>query len=270
LRRDGYSVEIIVTGDEILFGRVLDTNSHWLAERVTELGARLRRVTCIGDEFGEIGGALLEALKRGSDLIIMTGGLGPSEDDLTVEAIARAVGRDVVHDQGTVEKIRRSYAERGVHDMARGERMARVVDGAKAIPNPVGMAAGMMLPVGGSTVITFPGIPAEMRAMFVESVAQLIEEGAPTKFVAEAVTARIVFRDFFPIYREMQQDHPDIYIKNAATPPMGAKERLNVHDIKVDLVVESSSREESRVKMAEILDDFRRRIEGGGGLLLVD
>lgn len=270
MRRDGYSVEIIVTGDEILFGRILDTNSHWLAERVTELGARLRRVTCVGDEFGEIGGVLLEALERGSDMIIMTGGLGPSADDLTVEAIARAVGRDVVHDQGAIENIRRSYAERGFHDSARGERMARVVDGAKAIPNPVGMAVGMMLPVGGSTVVTFPGIPVEMRAMFDESVAQFIEEGAPTKFVAEAVTARIVFRDFFPIYREMQQDHPDIYIKNAATPPMGAEERLKVHDIKVDVVVESSNREESQAKMAEVLDDFRRRIEGGGGLLLVD
>ena len=270
MRRDGYSVEIIVTGDEILFGRILDTNSHWLAERVTELGARLRRVTCVGDEFGEIGGVLLEALERGSDLIIMTGGLGPSADDLTVEAIARAVGRDVVHDQGAIEKIRHSYAERAFHDTARGERMARVVDGAKAIPNPVGMAVGMMLPVGASTVVTFPGIPVEMRAMFDESVAQLIEEGAPTKFVAEAVTARIVFRDFFPIYREMQQDHPDIYIKNAATPPMVAEERLKVHDIKVDVVVESSNREGSQAKMVEVLDDFRRRIEGGGGLLLVD
>jgi hypothetical protein len=68
----------------------------------------------------------------------------------------------------------------------------------------------------------------------------------------------------------MQRDHPDIYIKNAATPPMGAGERLKVHDIKVDVVVESSSREGSRAKMAEVLDEFRRRIEGGGGLLLVD
>jgi molybdenum cofactor synthesis domain-containing protein len=270
MRRDGYCIEIIVTGDEILFGRIFDTNSHWLAERVTELGARLRRVTCVGDEIGEIGSVLLEALERESDLIIMTGGLGPSEDDLTVEAISRAVGRDVVHDQGTVEKIRRSYSERGVHDTARGERMARVVDGAKAIPNPVGMAVGMMLPVGGSTVITFPGIPEEMKAMFNESVAQVIEEGTPTKFAAEAVTARIVFRDFFPIYRKMQQDYPDIYIKNAATPPMGAEERLMVHDIKVDIVVESSSRDESVVKISEILDEFRHRLESGGGILLVD
>jgi molybdenum cofactor synthesis domain-containing protein len=261
MRREGYGVEIIVTGDEILFGRIHDTNSYWLARRVAELGAHLRR---------EIAGVLRETLGRSNDLIMFTGGLGPSEDDLTVEAISLAVGRDVVLDQGTVEKIRRIYASRGIHDTVRGERMAHVVDGSRAIPNPVGMSAGMVLPVGETTVVTVPGIPAEMQAMFDGSVAPMIEERATTRFAAETVTARIVFRDFFPIYRQMQADYPGVYIKNAATPPEGPEERLRVKDIKVDVVVESATREESRALLGAVLEDFRGRLEEQSGSLLVD
>lgn len=270
MRREGYGVEIIITGDEILFGRIHDTNSYWLARRVAELGAHLRRVTCVGDDVDEIAGVLCEVLGRSNDLVIFTGGLGPSEDDLTVEAISQAVGREVVLDQGTVEKIRRIYASRGIHDTARGERMARVVDGSRAIPNPVGMSAGMVLPVGETTVVTFPGIPAEMQAMFDGSVAPMIEERATTRFAAETVTARIVFRDFFPIYRQMQADYPGVYIKNAATSPEGPEERLRVRNIKVDVVVESATREESRALLGAVLEDFRGRLEGQGGSLLVD
>ena len=140
--RDGYYVEVISTGDEILFGRIVDTNSSWIARRVAELGAPLRRVTSVGDDLGEISGVLREALGRGPDLVLFTGGLGPSEDDLTVEAIGLALDRDVVFDQGSVERIRRRYAERGIRSTARGERMARVVDASRALENLVGMAKG--------------------------------------------------------------------------------------------------------------------------------
>jgi len=97
MQRDGYNLEVIVTGDEVLFGRIQDTNSNWLARRAVELGAHLKRVTVIGDEVDEIGGVLRDALTRGDDMIVFTGGLGPSEDDLTVDAIARVVGLSLIH-----------------------------------------------------------------------------------------------------------------------------------------------------------------------------
>lgn len=265
---DWYRVEIVVTGDEVLFGRIQDTNSNWLAGRLAELGARLRRVTCVGDDVGVIASVLRDSLGRSNDMIVFTGGLGPSEDDMTVEGIAMAVGREVILDQGAVERIRRVYAERGIHDTARGERMARIVEGARAIPNPVGMSVGMMLQEGGTLVVTFPGIPVEMKAMFDESVAPIIERRSPTKFVAMTVTARVVFRDFFPVYRQMHLDYPDVYIKNAATPPESPEGRLMVRDIKVDVVTEGGTRELSEDRMRVVLDDFRGRIEALGGRLL--
>jgi len=86
MRRYGFAIEIIVTGDEIMFGRITDTNSAWIARRAAELGARVSRVTSVGDDVEEISGVLGETLARSPDLIVLTGGLGPSEDDMTVEA----------------------------------------------------------------------------------------------------------------------------------------------------------------------------------------
>ena len=270
MRRDGYWVEVISTGDEILFGRIVDTNSAWIARRAAELGVWLRRVTSVGDDLGEISGVLREALGRGPDLILFTGGLGPSEDDLTVEAIGLALGRDVVFDQGAVERIRRRYAERGIHDTVRGERMARVVDGSRALENPVGMATGMELVEGGSTVMTFPGVPSEMKAMFDAYAAPLIEGRTSSRFAANTVVARVVFRDFFPVYRGMQADYPDVYIKNAATPPEAPEERVRVKDITVDVVAEGGSREESELILGEVLAEFGRRLGEVGGRLILD
>jgi molybdenum cofactor synthesis domain-containing protein len=270
MQRDGFWVEVISTGDEILFGRIVDTNSAWIARRAAELGAPLRRVTSVGDDLNEISGILREALERGPDLVLFTGGLGPSEDDLTVVAIGLALGRDVVFDQGAVERIRRRYEERGIRSTARGERMARVVDGSRALENPVGMATGMELVEGGSTIMTFPGVPSEMKAMFDMYAAPLIEGRSTSRFAANTVIAQVVFRDFFPVYRGMQADYPNVYIKNAATPPEAPEERLRVKDITVDVVTEGGSREESELILEDVLLELDRRLGEVGGRLILD
>ena len=268
MRRDGFGVEVVATGDEILFGRITDTNSSWIARRAAELGARVRRVTCVGDDVGEISGVLSEALARPVDLIVVTGGLGPTEDDVTVEAVGRALGLGLVVDPAAAERIRRSYEERGIEYTARGERMARVLEGSRALVNPVGMAVGMAVRAGGRTVVTLPGVPSEMRAMFDAYAAPLIEEGSSSRFLARTVTARVVFREFFPVYRAMQRDFPDVYLKNKATPPESADGRLEVREIMVDVVVEGGSGGECEARMAEVLGEFDRRLgEVGGGLL---
>ncbi|MGD2201146.1 MAG: competence/damage-inducible protein A [Candidatus Bathyarchaeota archaeon] len=270
MRWGGYKIEVVATGDEILFGRIMDTNSGWIAKRAAEVGGRVMRITCVGDDLEEISGFVRRALTRGVDLLVFTGGLGPSEDDLTVEAIGRAVGRRVMLDPVAVERIRRVYEERGIHLTTRGERMARVLEGSRALVNPVGMATGMALTEGRTTLMAFPGIPAEMKAMFNAHAVPLIEEGASSRFVAKTVVAQVVFRDFFPVYRAMQRDYPSVYIKNAATPPEAPEERLRVKEIKVDLVVEGQTWEVSEAMLEDVLGEFHRRLVEVGGRLLPD
>jgi molybdenum cofactor synthesis domain-containing protein len=262
------NVEIIATGDELLYGRILDTNSHWIAQRVGELGAKLRRVTMIGDEPEVIASALHDALKRDAHFILFTGGLGPSEDDLTVDSIGAALGRGTVIDSTGARKIREVYERRGITDEAafkRGERMARVLEGSEPLQNPVGFAVGMCVEEAGKRICTFPGVPAEMKGMFDAHVAPMIQGRATSVFTARTYNVTMVWKDFFPLYTQMQKDYPDVYIKNAATPPMEGEDRSKVHTIKVDLVLEGKTHEDAEAKMDALIGDYVRRIEAAGG-----
>lgn len=247
------NIEIIATGDELIYGRILDTNSHWIAKRVAELGARLRRVTMIGDEPELIAATLNDALLRDAHFIIVTGGLGPSEDDLTVDSIGLALTRDTVVDEEGASKIEAVYRKRGITDQAqikRGRRMARVLEGSKPLQNPVGFAVGMAVEVAGKTICTLPGVPEEMKGMFDANVAPMIESESTSVFLAKTYNISMVWRDFFPLYRQMQIDYPDIYIKNAATPPVEGEDRSKVHTIKVDFVLEAATHDEAEEKMS--------------------
>jgi molybdenum cofactor synthesis domain-containing protein len=268
------NVEIIATGDELLYGRILDTNSHWIAQRVGELGARLRRVTMIGDEPETIASALHDALKRDAHFILFTGGLGPSEDDLTVDSIGAALARRTVIDSTGALKIRQVYERRGVTDEAafkRGERMARILEGSEPLQNPVGFSVGMCVEWAGKRICTFPGVPAEMKGMFDTHVAPMIQSRATSVFVARTYNVTMVWKDFFPLYTRMQVDYPDVYIKNAATPPVEGEDRNKPHTIKVDLVLEGKTQEEADAKMDALVGEYLRRIEaaGGGTMVLV-
>jgi len=262
-------IEIIATGDEILFGRIVDTNSSWIARRASEVGARLRRVTCVGDDVDKIAQVLREALSRGSNFIVFTGGLGPSEDDVTIEAIGRAVDRGIERNHEAVEMLREKCAALGVELTPLRERMARILERSEPIPNPVGLAAGMVLREGATTIVALPGIPEEMKAMFDGYVAPMIEEQASSKFLGKTVTVRIVWKDFFPMYGSLLQDFRDVYLKNVATPPLMAEEREKVREIEVDIVVQAPSREECEGRMEAFLREFRSRAEASGGQLIM-
>ena len=262
------NIEIIATGDELIYGRILDTNSHWLANRVAEMGAHLRRVTMIGDEPELIAATLKDALLRDAHFIIFTGGLGPSADDLTVDSIGMALERETVIDEEGASKIEAVYRKRGLTDKAqinRGRKMARILVGSKPLQNPVGFAVGMAVEVAGKTVCTLPGVPAEMKGMFDAHVAPMIESESTSVFLAKTYNISMIWKDFFPLYREMQQDYPDIYIKNAATPPVEGEDREKIHTIKVDFVLEAATHDEAVKEMHDFLEDYFRRIENVGG-----
>lgn len=265
-------IEIIATGDEILYGRILDTNSHWIARRIVELGGKLQRVTIVGDKKEDIGAALKEALERNNDIVIFTGGLGPTMDDLTVESIGATIDRKIVYDPTTVEKIKSVYRKRGITDTTRGERMARILEGSQAIQNQLGFSVGMVIKERNRLIFTFPGVPEEMKNMFNSSAAKIIEKDSLDRSLAKTIIVRMVWKDFFPIFWRLQTDFPEIYLKNAATPPMEETERGKIHEIKVDIVINGLTKEEAEAKMAALLEEYQRRINeaGGGEIQTVD
>ena len=257
-------VEIIATGDELIYGRILDTNSNWLAKRLAEIGAELRRVTMVGDDYDDIRDTLLGALERDAEIIIFTGGLGPSEDDFTIDAISRAIDKAVVTDPLGFQKIKEIYERRG-SDMRRGARMARILEDSEGIQNHVGMSVGMKLLFNGKLIFALPGVPQEMQGMFDEHIAPVVEAEAKHKLLGHTYSVSMVWKDFFPVYTMLQVDYPEIYIKNAATPPEAEEERAKVKAIKVDIVVQGATMQEAEAKMGAFMAEYKRRVEAAGG-----
>lgn len=170
--------EILAIGDEITSGQVLDTNSQWLSRRLAEMGVRVLYHSAVGDELEPLASSFRLALGR-ADIVISTGGLGPTADDVTREAVALATGRKLVADAEALESIRRLFARRQRPMPKRNERQAMLPENSRIIPNPNGTAPGIALdaPRGDGCVarlFALPGVPAEMREMWHGAVAETL------------------------------------------------------------------------------------------------
>lgn len=166
---------ILSIGDELTLGQTLDTNSRWLSSRLVDLGVMPRVHITVPDDRGAHARVLVE-LARGHDLIISTGGLGPTEDDLTRHALADAMGEALVEDAGALETLRRQASGRGVEITAHRRLQALRPAGASMIANSNGTAPGLRARLGGCEVFCLPGPPNEMRPMFESAVAPALEE----------------------------------------------------------------------------------------------
>lgn len=162
-------VEILATGSELLTPDRSDTNSLWLTARFDELGLAVRRKTIVGDDLEGLTAALREALER-ADLVVCTGGLGPTEDDVTRQAAAAATGCRLRPDPDLAEDLRRRFAERGIPMPDNNLRQALVPEGGEPLRNPVGTAPGLWLRVQDRRLALLPGPPREMRPMVEESL----------------------------------------------------------------------------------------------------
>lgn len=171
--------EIIAIGDELITGQRLDTNSQWLAERLTELGVDVVFHTTVGDDLAANIEVFRAAVAR-ADVVVASGGLGPTADDLTREALAGAAGVELAQDAASLEHIRGLFARRGVGQMPeRNVVQALFPIGSRPIANPHGTAPGIDMTItrpggGSSRVFALPGVPAELFAMWRDSVAPAI------------------------------------------------------------------------------------------------
>jgi nicotinamide-nucleotide amidase len=158
-------IEIVAVGTELLLGQIADTNSAWLGDRLAANGVASQFHQAVGDNHTRITLALRTALAR-SDGVIMCGGLGPTQDDITREAIAEVMGVELVRDQAIVDEIAAFFEARGRAMSPNNARQADVPKGATVIPQNGGTAPGLICPVGNKVVYAVPGVPYEMAEMF--------------------------------------------------------------------------------------------------------
>jgi len=174
--------ELLAVGDELLYGDIVNGNAAWLGRELADVGIRLGRSVVVGDDIGAIRATVLEALGR-ADAVILTGGIGPTQDDLTREGLAAAAGVELRRDPALERALRERFAELGRTMPDMNFRQADVPEGGSSLPNGRGTAPGVRLELAGGVAYAMPGVPHEMEAMFTAAVLPDLLERAGTPAV---------------------------------------------------------------------------------------
>ncbi len=161
--------EVVAIGTELLLGTVVDTNSSWIGEQLALAGIDCLYQVKVGDNFARMEATIFQALER-NDAVICCGGLGPTQDDITRDVLARIMGVEMRRDEVIATEIRRRFESRGRVMSANNLRQADIPIGASAIPQMPGTAPGLVCPVGDKVIYAVPGVPREMREMMLGTV----------------------------------------------------------------------------------------------------
>ena len=229
------TVEILSVGNELLLGNTVNTNATWIAAQATSVGAEVSRITTVADNLSEISGAVRESLRRAPNFVIITGGIGPTFDDMTLKGVARALRRRIRLDSEAVELIRSHYARRFKGKRIKLTRprlkMARIPDGSVPVPNPIGTAPGVLLTAKHTQIFCLPGVPSEAKAIFQESVLSKIRAGASGRSYVESwlKISGIMESSLAPIIDRVMSHRPGVYVKSHPRGVENNRPQIEMH-----------------------------------------
>ncbi|MDH5754986.1 MAG: nicotinamide mononucleotide deamidase-related protein [Candidatus Bathyarchaeota archaeon] len=261
-------IEIICIGNELLIGKTLNTNAHWMARRATSLGIMVKRITVVGDDVDEIASVIREALQRKPRFIITTGGLGPTFDDKTLEGIAKALNRKLEVNEKALKMVKEkyeAYLKEGkiekVELTPSRVKMATLPEGTEPLPNHVGTAPGVLINVKGTFLIALPGVPSEMEAIFEGSVAPLLksEAGEVTFFETSIYADGIMESGLAPLIDEVMHDNPYVYVKSH---PRGEERKPH---IEIHFSTTSKGSKTAKERLGKAIIQLSELIERNGG-----
>lgn len=221
------NAEIVAIGSELLLGQIVDTNSAWMAQRLTALGINLFYKTVVGDNPGRMREVITRALER-SDVVITSGGLGPTQDDLTREIVAEVTGRKLVRDPILLEQVNQRFRRRGMAMTPNNERQAYVPEGAIPVENPNGTAPSFIVEDPRGVIYALPGVPFELKWLFDNEVTPYLRK----KFnLAEIITYRVL--KVVGIGESAVDDRIGHLIANSSNPTVGVLAHPGQVDVRI-------------------------------------
>jgi nicotinamide-nucleotide amidase len=252
----GTLVEIIAVGRELLTGRTVDTNSAWIASRLTGAGAFVARIVVVDDEPAAVAREIVAARERGAVLVVTTGGLGPTLDDRTLAGVAAALGRRLAEHRGALAFVARRYAELAaagsVDDAAvtpPRRKMAFLPEGAGPVDNPLGTAPGVWFADGAFALLALPGVPSEMRAVFDAALPQMTERIRSTHVAEREILSGSGDESVITgTVERVLEAVPGVYLKSLATvfsPDC---------DLRVRITARAATRAEAEARVALAAD----------------
>jgi molybdenum cofactor synthesis domain-containing protein len=256
------SVELYSIGTELLMGQIQDSNAFWMAQQIARLGGHIRRIVILDDDTEDLVRVLGDAVSRNTRVIITTGGLGPTPDDLTVEAIARLKGVDVVVNESLVAKFMRDREIDDREDVKPGLlKMATSPEGSIVHPNPAGVAPCVETVIGETTIYNLPGPPREVHALFNQSIEGAIAEIYTAKRVVLRVAVNLGESELGPILHDVMAAHPNTYLKAY----VALRERVEGGQrLPVDIVARDEGEETAARLLEQTLATFTERVKEKG------
>lgn len=248
------SAAILSIGTELTRGELLNANACWLGARLTELGFDVVEHATIADDSAEIAATVVR-FGRQVKLLVVTGGLGPTSDDMTAAAVAAALGVAVVPDPASLDALRARYQAQGRTATPMQERMAHLPQGARALPNAVGSAPGFALTLGEARMYFMPGVPGEMRAIFEDWIAPEVAPLAPNDRHQEHL------RCFGLTESQVASRLVDLEPGGSAhRSGVSIGYRAHFGDIEVKVLAQAADRAAARALALEVADEARARL----------
>ena len=245
------SAEIIAIGSELLTPSKQDTNSLWLTEKLNEIGIEIKLKTIVGDDARRLEETVADAHKR-SNVVITTGGLGPTEDDITRQIAAAAVGRELYFDESVSGEIAAKFARMNRPMPEINKRQAFIIEGAEVLPNPNGSAVGMLLQSAGKFLVVLPGPPRELKPMFENFVLPKLREKAGAVIVKRRILRvsgmgeSAIDEAIAPIYKTFDKIETSIL--------------FNRSEVGVHLTAKADSEADAERMLAELSDKIREKL----------
>ncbi len=266
-------LEIICVGNELLIGKTLNSNAHWLAKQATQVAVNIKRITVVQDTIEEIANIICESLLRKPKYIIITGGLGPTFDDKTLEGVAKALNRRLEVNQKALEMVKEKYAQYArarnlpVGDMSPARvKMAILPEKTAPIRNPIGTAPGVRVDLNESVLFALPGVPSEMEAIFTESIAPLLKHAVGDRVFCEnsLFVDNMMESQLAPLIDKVMCKNLGVYIKSH---PLGEE---NSPHIEIHLTVRARNKEKPVEKIMKAIGQLSSLIKANGGKVVLE
>jgi nicotinamide-nucleotide amidase len=261
------TVSSLCVGKELLIGKTVNTNAHWIGARLLADGIMFDRILTVTDSLEDISSGLHELLQRKPDFVIVIGGLGPTPDDMTLQGVAIALGKRMRPSAKALRMIKDHYIKtgRGEIEMTPPRRKMTILPmGSEPVVNELGTAPAVRMEHSGATIFCLPGVPKEMKSIFRNSVdPEIRRKVGPVRPTRAVMHLEGVFETVLtPSIAEAMRNHPSAYIKSH---PRGL--RKGKSHVELDVVVTSIRKEDSKAECEDIMAFFTRKIAETGGII---
>lgn len=253
-------IELLIIGNEILSGHTLDTNSQWLAKRLFELALPVKQIQVIEDKVELIATAIQESQLRETAVLVISGGLGPTFDDITAEGLAQAVGTTLELHPLALEMVTNRYKTLKSQNIVETEeitparkKMALLPKGATPLTNSVGSAPGIQFHFGQTQIYCLPGVPEELYAMFMTTVAPQIAALTNNVVLQEIIQVSILDESkLAPLIDSVMKNKTGIYIKSLPRPYQSRK------PLRVAITVKAKTKQKAKSQLEQIIKDLQK------------